>query len=220
MPSADHLDQIRADASRLTEVARTAPEQPVAQYPGWTLRDLASHTASVFGRTTIICETLPQNRISAPRLPEGKDPIDWHEETSLGMLAALESIDPETPAWALGASGVVGFWADRMLVEAAIHRWDAEQSLGDPAPLAPPVVASGLDEITDLWLPCLGEVPPLVVAPVEQTRIWTYLGDSSAHRVAGPGSDILLRLHSRGGFDGFPIEWETAVDALAPPPKR
>lgn len=219
MPSVEALDQITSDSARLVEVARSHPGAEVPQYPGWSLADLASHTGSVLGRTTIVVRTLPKDRISAPRLPDGADPIDWFEETYQEMVANLATVDPATPVWSFGSSGVLEFWINRMLVEMGVHRWDAEQALGEPNPLADTVVDVGLDEFEDLWLPQMGDISGLTVSPDDQDRVWDYLGGSTPP-VAGSGSDLLLRLHGRGGYSGLPSDWEVAVDELAPPPKR
>ena len=86
MLSADNLSLIDSEGMRLAAACRRDPERAVPQYPGWTLADLASHTASIHGRTSIICEDLPTGRISAPRLPDGMDPIDWCQQSLQEML--------------------------------------------------------------------------------------------------------------------------------------
>ena len=89
MLSAENLMCIEAEGERLLELARRDPERPVPQYPDWNLRDLVSHTASIHGRTTLVCQMLPQERVSAPRLPDGADELEWYEETLAGMWPGL-----------------------------------------------------------------------------------------------------------------------------------
>ena len=96
---AENLASIESEGRRLAIAARVDPDREVPQYPGWRLADLASHTASIHGRTVLICRELPADRISAPRLTEGRDPIDWYEETLEEMLTELRGADPETPVW-------------------------------------------------------------------------------------------------------------------------
>ena len=47
MLSASNLESIQSEGQRFVEAVRRDPDAPVPQYPGWSLSDLASHTASV-----------------------------------------------------------------------------------------------------------------------------------------------------------------------------
>ena len=220
MLSADNLRLIAQEGKALATLARRDPERPVPQYPDWTLADLASHTASIHGRTVLICRDLPSERISAPRLPEGKDPIDWCEETLQEMIEALATVDPETPVWAFGPRQVVGFWETRMLIETGVHRWDADQAFGDPAPLVTEVAEAGLDEFLFMWLPQLGDVETIEVSASDLGRSWTYGDGNPVTSIDGVASELYLRLLSRPSTVTLPADWAAAVDGLAPPPKR
>ena len=217
---AENLASIESEGRRLSAAARSNPAGEVPQYPGWTLADLASHTASIHGRTVLICEQLPEERISAPRLPEGENPIDWYEETLERMLAALREMDPETPCWAFGPNQVLGFWEQRMVIETGIHRWDAEQAVGREEKLTDHVARSALDEFPIMWHPHMGQLPTLEVVATDLDRSWVYGEGEAEHRVEGTASDIYLRLVSRPSQVELPVEWAEAVDSLAPPPKR
>lgn len=220
MRSAENLAGIESEGHRLAQVARREPGRPVPQYPDWTLADLASHTASIHGRTALICRELPGERVSAPRLPEGMDPIDWYEETLNDMLEALREADPDAHCWALGPEGNVGFWERRMVIETGVHRWDAYQAFGEEDRLTDLVARSGLDEFADMWLPQLGDVPTLGVTATDMGRSWVYGEGEPAATVGGTASDVYLRLLSRPSPVDLPEEWRNAVDGLAPPPKR
>lgn len=219
MLSAENLASIESDGRRLAAAARANPDGPVPQYPDWTLSDLASHTASIHGRTTLICGERPTERISAPRLPEGMDAIDWYEETLEEMLTALRDADPDTEVWAFGPTPSLGFWECRMVIETGVHRWDAEQASGRGEKLTDHVAESGLDEFTDMWLRQLGDLPTLKVVATDLGRVWVY-GDGEPEReIEGTASDLYLRLVSRPSPVELPQEWAEAVDGLAPPAK-
>jgi len=218
--SAENISLIKSQGRRLAEASRRDPSRMVPQYPDWTLADLASHTASVLGRTLSICRELPQERISAPRLPKERDPIDWFEETLEEMIEALSEADATSPCWAFGPNQVLGFWETRMLIETGVHRWDAEQVFGDPEPLHRRVAEAGLDEFVDLWFPQLGDVETLTVSATDVGRTWTYGEGEPKSTVAGAVSDVYLRLISRPSTVEIPQDWATAVDGLSPPPKR
>ena len=220
MLSAENLSSIESQGRRLAEAARRDPERMVPQYPDWTLGDLASHTASIHARTVLICRDVPLERISAPRLPNGVDPIAWCEETLVEMIEALSAADPMTPCWAFGPNQVLGFWETRMLIETGVHRWDAEQAFGDAEPLDVHVAEAGLDEYGDLWHRPLGEVQTLTVAALDVGRSWTYGEGKPEASLDGVASEIYMRLNSRPSTVVLPDDWAAAVDAQPRPPKR
>lgn len=220
MRSAENLAGIESEGRRLGVAARREPERPVPQYPDWTLADLASHTASIHGRTALICRELPQERVSAPRLPEGMDPIDWYEETLDEMLEALREANPDAPCWAFGPEPNLGFWESRMVIETGVHRWDAYQAFGEEDRLTDLVARSGLDEFGDMWLRHLGDVQTLQVTATDLGQSWVYGEGEPATSIEGTASDLYLRLVSRPSPVDLPEVWAEAVDGLAPPPKR
>lgn len=220
MLSAENLAAIESEGRRLGEAVRREPERPVPQYPGWTLADLASHTASMHGRTILICTDLPSERIAAPQLPDGKDPVKWYEEILEEMLQVLEAADPEAPVWAFSSAPKVGFWERRMVIETGIHRWDAYQALGDADPLTSRVAEAGLDEFGEMWVPRLGDtsLPAMAVEASDLTRSWVYGEGEPQVAVTGTASDIYLRLMSRQSAVELPADWAAAVEGLPPPP--
>lgn len=220
MLSAENLAGIESEGRRLGQAARRDPGLPVPQYPDWTLADLASHTASIHGRTVQICKELPTERISAPRLPDGKDPIDWYEETLDDMLAVLTEADPNTACWGFWPNPNLGFWERRMVIETGVHRWDAFGAFGEEDRLTDLVARSGLDEFGDMWLPRLGEVQTLRVTADDFERSWVFGDGDPTASVQGTASDIYLRLVSRPSPVELPDDWTRAVDGLGPPPKR
>ncbi|HUG31901.1 MAG TPA: maleylpyruvate isomerase family mycothiol-dependent enzyme [Acidimicrobiia bacterium] len=220
MLSAENLAGIESEGRRLGRAARRDPHKPVPQYPDWTLADLASHTASIHGRTALICRELPAERVSAPRLPEGMDPLDWYEDTLDDMLAALTDADPVSECWGFGPSPNVGFWERRMVIETGVHRWDAYGAHGEEDRLTDLVARSGLEEFGDMWLPHLGDVQPLSVTATDLGETWVYGDGEVTASVEGTASDLYLRLVSRLSPVELPDDWTGAVDALAPPPKR
>lgn len=216
---AENLASIESEGRRLGAYARRDPDRTVPQYPEWTMADLASHTASIHGRTTQVVTELPSERVSAPRMPEGMDVVDWYDVTLEEMLAALRSADPETPCWGFGSNPCVGFWETRMVIETGVHRWDAAQAFEEADRLIDNVARCGLDEFGDMWLPQLGEVQPMRVEATDLDRSWDF-GDDPSLSIAGTTSDLYLRLIARPSPVELPADWATAVDGLAPPPKR
>jgi uncharacterized protein (TIGR03083 family) len=218
--SAENVASIESEGRRLLSAARRDPGRIVPQYPDWTLTDLANHTASIHGRTTLVVTELPSERISAPRLPEGADVLDWYEATLEAMLAALVEADPTQECWGFLPGANVGIWETRMVVETGVHRWDAYQAFGEEDRLTDLVAVSGLDEFGGMWFPRLGELPTLEMIATDLDRRWAF-GDGDAEvSVEGTASDLYLRLMSRPSQVELPPDWAIAVDGLAPPPKR
>lgn len=220
MLSAENLAGIESEGRRLGQAVRRDPERPVPQYPGWTLGDLANHTASIHGRTVAICRDLPTERIPSPDLPADADPADWYDENLEAMLAALTEADPVHECWGFGPSPSLGFWEKRMVIETGIHRWDAYQALGEEDRLTDLVARSGLEEFADMWLPHLGDVQTLQVTATDLDRSWIYGDSEPTAEVDGTASDLYLRLVARPSPVELPGDWAAAVDGLAPPPKR
>ena len=220
MLSAENLAGIESEGRRLGQAVRRDPARPVPQYPGWSLADLANHTAAIHGRTTLICRDLPVDRIPVPDLPEGVDAVDWYDETLDRMLAALADADPSAQCWGFGPNPGIAFWEKRMVIETGIHRWDAYQAFGEEDRLTDLVARSGLEEFGDMWHGQLGDVQPLAVTASDLGERWVYGEDEPTATIAGTASDLYLRLVSRSSPVELPQDWARAVDGLAPPPKR
>ena len=217
---AEHLAGIESEGRRLALAARRDPGRAVPQYPDWTLADLVSHTASIHGRTALICRELPMERISAPGPPDDRDVLDWYEETLDDMLVALGDTDPTSRCWGFGPEPNVGFWERRMVIETGIHRWDAYQAFGEEDRLTDLVARSGLDEFSDMWLTQLGELPTLEMRATDVGDTWLFGEDQPSSSVHGTASDLYLRLMARPSPVSLPEDWGAAVDGLAAPPKR
>lgn len=220
MLSAENLASIESEGRRLSIIARREPDRSVPQYPDWTLADLASHTASIHGRTVAIVTELPEERISAPTLPAGVDVLDWYDETLEEMLAALRTASPTTPCWAFGPNPCVGFWETRMVVETGVHRWDAAHAFDEHDRLTDHVARTGLVEFPDMWHSHLKDVQTMAVTATDFDRTWVYGKGEPTASIEGPASEIYLRLVSRPSSVELPSDWAAEVDAMKPPPKR
>ena len=213
------LITIEYEGWRLIELCRRTPDRIVPQYPTWTMRDLALHVATVHGRTGVICETLPTERVSGPEPPAEADPFDWAAEQLARMLEGLAMADPDARVWTFVDDPSLGFWIRRMVIETGVHRWDAHSAVGEPVELLTGVSAHGLDEFAELYLARLGEVPTIELTATDLGRSWRFGEGEPEATIEGEASDLFLRLMSRPGV-ALPRAWEQAVDALGSPADR
>lgn len=218
MPS-DDLRLIESEGRRFRDTALLDLTAPIPQYPGWTMADLVAHTGAILGRTTLVCRDLLSERPDSPRPAEGEDVIQWFDERLAEVIGVLDSSDRAVTVWGFGSAPSVGFWVTRMVIEVGVHRWDAQQALGEPEPLLEEVATTGLDEFPDMWLPRLDGVQSLLVVSSDVGRQWQFGPDDPSATVEGSVSDLYLRLMSRPSPVVLPQDWAEAVDGLAPPPR-
>jgi uncharacterized protein (TIGR03083 family) len=213
-------------------VTAAGPEAEVPSCPGWTVSDLVRHLALTYrwvrtqaGRGV----TDPPDRRPTDLSDEPFDAERWNEEFRQ-LVAALEALDPELPAWNWAPQAKkAGFWHRRMAHETAIHRIDAQLAAGRVDPIEPKLAADGLSEVLDTWLPGGRRKGPtdkqgvvhLVAADVAQEWYVRLRGgglalldtdtllDSDDHHTRtlarGTASDLLLALYGRLPLDALDV---------------
>ncbi|HJQ92646.1 MAG TPA: hypothetical protein VJ950_13120, partial [Acidimicrobiia bacterium] len=151
----------------------------------------------------------------------GADIIEWYEGNLEEMLIALEESDLAAAAWGFWPESTIGLWEKRMVIETGLHRWDADQAFGEPAPLSALVGRTALDEFGDMWVPRMGEITGVLeVTATDLGESWSFGSGAGKETASGTASDLYLRLMSRPSPVELPLQWSAAVDALEPPPKR
>lgn len=180
---------------------------------------LLSHTGGILGRTALICRDLLTERPSSPRPDDGVDIASWFDERLREVVSILRDSDPDTPVWGLVPEPTIGAWVNRMLIEAGVHRWDAEQAFGEPSPLLDDVAVTGLDEFGVMWFPRLEDTRSLALTATDLGRHWHYGDGDPGETIEGSASALYLRLMSRPSPVKLPEDWTAAVDSLTPPPR-
>lgn len=181
----DHISRFRSEVAAFEKaVARAVgddPSPPVPTCPGWSLADLAVHLGSAQRYVAhIVRQRLdaapdptdlslydlptdpavlarwpqPQNAPNSDPLPEFL--VDWVREGADRLEAALLEAGPDTPVWTWSVEQTSGFWLRMQTTEVAIHRWDAEASVGQPDPLDTELALDTLAQAFDTW----EELPP------------------------------------------------------------
>ena len=155
---------LRSGGAALADAARANLDAEVPSCPGWTVRDLLVHTANVYKhKYEIVKDLLTERHEETPETPpeDGEKLVEWFEGWLAKLAGTLAESDPEAHAWNWSeGEQVVSFWHRRMAQETAIHRWDAQNAVGEPVPVEPELAADGIDEILYAFMEGDRSVPP------------------------------------------------------------
>jgi uncharacterized protein (TIGR03083 family) len=220
----ERIDVLRDAADRAARAADGALDVAVPSCPGWSLADLLAHMTTVVGFWGAIAaggEDPPTDWAPPPR-PDDADVIAWYQAEVDQALAALASLDPDTPRWTWAPPHNAGFIQRRMAQEFAVHAWDAENAIGSGRPIESAVAAEGIDEFLGTFVPNQAtalEGDPLAVHlhTTDADGEWMLaIGEGNHHlervhgkgdvAVRGPASDLLLALWGRAPIDGEGVE--------------
>ena len=233
------LAALRADGDAFrAAVTGDAPlTARVPTCPEWTVSDLVRHLARIYG---YVWRHVSRGVTDLPEPFELAADVDvveaWTEEFT-ELLAALDAVDPDLPAynWAPQAKKAA-FWPRRMAHETAIHRWDAQMATGLAEPIEVRLAVDGVSEVLDTWLPAgrrvVGTPDRLGMIALHATdadEVWyvrlrgtgvalldtdTLLDDDDRHErvtASGPASDLMLALWGRVAFDNLMVGGDAAL---------
>ncbi len=130
------VELITTDSQLLAAAAGRDLTARVPSCPGWSTADLVRHVLEV-------------HRSWSRIVADGRTEPDWRDEPvpndadlvrellagALRFADVLGRTDPEQPCWTWGPEQNAGFVQRFQVQEAALHRWDAEQAVGTPAPI-------------------------------------------------------------------------------------
>lgn len=177
------VEALTREGHALAESARVAgTDAPVPSCPEWNVEDLLGHVGRIHRWVTRILAERSDERgdhwSQAPP-PRATEIVDWFAAGVDGLARELATSGPDVQVWSWTDDHSSAFWARRMAVETAIHRYDADLAAAlTPATVERELAVDGIDEF--MWL-----IP-----------FWRW-----AERVRGSGET--LHLHATDG-DG---EW-------------
>lgn len=226
------LSAMHADGQAFRAVVAEAdPTAEVPSCPGFTIADLVHHVDSVYRFVTAhvvrgVTDPPEKPRSAYSDSPFATDILAAWDEAFAKLLAALEVIDVDMPAWNWAPQPKrAGFWHRRMAHETAIHRWDAQMAIARGEPIEAKLAADGVAEVLDTWIAAGRRREPAAVnglALLTATDIdqsWNVrlrgegialldtatIFDDDEHRpsvtASGPASDLDLALWGRIGVD-------------------
>jgi uncharacterized protein (TIGR03083 family) len=121
---------------------------PVPTCPGWTVRDLVTHTGIVHRhKTAVVREELTEG---PPELPDGpdEDVLAWFGQGIDEMLAVFREADIDAPTWTwCEHEHTVEWWVRRMAHETLIHGADAAIAIGEIPKVDETLAADGIEEL-------------------------------------------------------------------------
>ncbi|HEX4018914.1 MAG TPA: maleylpyruvate isomerase family mycothiol-dependent enzyme [Frankiaceae bacterium] len=202
----DYIEVIAAEGAALISAVAQGPlDASVPACPDWVLRDLASHIGTTWSWSAVIV----RERLQAPA-PYDTPTLDDHElvrylESGLASLIdALGSTPPDTAVWNFGPRPrTAAFWRRRQAMEAAVHRVDAELSIGEPADVTTAVAVDGVGEYVEVMLPRMHykqDPPPgqLKLTATDTGDVWTTgAPDAGEGSLSGAAEDLFLVLWGR-----------------------
>ena len=162
MEIAEHITVVAQEAKSLAAAAeRGGLDVPVPTCPEWDMRDLVRHlseihlwaAARVAKRTTKLWpDDISEHLESWPDLavfwPDDDKLVDWYLDTNANLVNVLESAPPDLdcPTF-LPAPSPLAMWARRQAHETAVHRFDAENAVGEASGYDPAFASDGIDEL-------------------------------------------------------------------------
>jgi len=223
-----YLEAIEKESAALLDAARGNLDTHVPTCPEWSMSDLLGH----LGEVHRFWNEMAARALTNPRdtedhdPPEGVDLIEWFGEGPGLLVGTLADADLEQPMWSWSPVKKVGFVPRRMAQETAVHRWDAQNAVGDPSEIDADLAADGIDELMYVWLPAQNplEEPPKTSVHVHTTDAdgeWLAVLDKEPvvtreHAkgdvaLRGPASDVLLFLWDRIDASSLEIHGHPAV---------
>jgi len=223
-----YLEAIEKESAALLDAARGNLGAPVPSCPEWNMSDLLGH----LGEVHRFWNEMAGRALTNPRdsedhnPPEGVDLIEWFGEGPGLLVSTLADADLEQPMWSWSPVKKVGFVPRRMAQETAVHRWDAQNAVGDPSDIDADLAADGIDELMYVWLPAQAalEEPPKTSVHIHTTDAdgeWLAVLDNEPSvtrehakgdvALRGPASDVLLYLWHRLDASSVEILGNAAV---------
>ncbi|RZQ66047.1 maleylpyruvate isomerase family mycothiol-dependent enzyme [Amycolatopsis suaedae] len=218
----------QAVASGVTTLVPSCPEWSVTdlvahlgkvhRYVGWVirerLREQPDPTGIGFLGLPPDISGWPRPESEPNRVPVPGAMADWFAEGAAALGGLFRETDPGTAVYTWWHEQTVAFWIRMQAIEAAVHRWDLEDALGEAGPVDAELAADAIDQHLTVMTPAGRSRSPAPAGAGERDRFrqsdgpgdWTVVFDGDEVRVeTGPGdvelsgtaSDLMLFLWRR-----------------------
>ena len=224
----------RSTALREAVAAASELDARVPGCPEWSLRDLVIHLGQVQRFWSVVVRAgeaagPPSRDLVGDPEPQG-DLLEWSAESTRLLLAALEETGAAALSWTWwpesGAPQTAGAVARHQVEEAAVHAWDAQQTIGKPEPIPATAAVDGVAEFLQVTYGSEGawpHRPARIVFACTEGPSWTLDLTAAGARVDPPASgdpvatihgsasDILLVLFGRTPLETLRIDGDRTV---------
>ena len=185
----DYTGHFIQDVTAFEAAGQAAAGEPAApavpSCPGWTVTDLILHLGTVHRLVDLIFtrrlreppQLSDQSWLElAPEwggwLPPGRARehapvppalLGWFRDGAARLHQSFRTTDAGEPVWTWSADQTAGFWLRMQAIEAAVHRWDAEQAIGRPRPLDAALAADAVTQTFQIMAPfrrAIAQAPP------------------------------------------------------------
>ena len=150
----DYLGALRRDADGFGDACAVGDlDAQVPSCPEWRLADLLWHLTEVFDfwRSIAAGPLLDTSGYVDPTRPADGELLSAYRSGVTDLLSTLTQVDPATPVWTWGTDKTAAFIIRRMAHETAMHRWDAERTVGQAYVIDAELASDGIDEFLFLF---------------------------------------------------------------------
>jgi uncharacterized protein (TIGR03083 family) len=253
----DYAGHFQREAAAFEAAARRATEggaaPAVPSCPGWAVTDLVLHLGMVHRLVArVIGERMQEpsalagdpSWLGLPAewsgwLPPGRAPagaplpaglLDWFGAGAAGLGEQFRTTQPGEPVWTWSPDHSVGFWQRMQAIEAAVHRWDAENAVGTARPLDAALAADAVGQTFEVMAPmrrAVTKAPPgqgerFLFRRTDGPQTWTVQFDGDIVRLGAPGeqhdiqiagtaSDLALFLWQRDVAGRLEVQGDPAL---------
>lgn len=146
----DFVTEIARESNAFAAAAERDLSAPVQHCPGWSVADLVAHLTEVhWFWATMAAERLsaPPDEDRRPARAEEANLIPTFRAGARHLVDVLAAADPAASAWTWAPSQQnIGFITRHQVQEAAVHRWDAENAVGEAQPIGTAAAVDAIEE--------------------------------------------------------------------------
>ncbi len=234
------------------EAVSFAAAPAVPSCPGWVMTDLILHLGMVHrlvarvvgGRMQEPPAEGDRSWLGLPGewrdwLPPGRAPqqspvpaalLDWFQAGATELQGLFRAADPGERVWTWSADQSVGFWQRMQAIEAAVHRWDAQNAVGAAEPIDAALAADAIVQTFEVMTPIRravakaspGQGERFMFQRTDGLGAWAVLFDADAvlfgapegnHdiRISGTASDLALFLWQRDVTGSLDVRGDSSL---------
>ena len=150
-----YLQHLRADADRMADLAGRDLDAAVPPCPGWDVREVMSHTGSVYSHKVACMRKAarPEDDDWLHGPEEDEEVVGWFRARLEELVTELEERGPDARSYTwYDPQQTVGFWFRRMAQETVVHRVDVESAFDAVSHVDDELAVDGIDEVLDWFL--------------------------------------------------------------------